>query len=153
MTTRAFTAVVTGTDATAYVVAPFDPDEVWGVRPRHPLRGTIDGGGFRGSFENVGGEWRLSLGPVWRRDHGVRLGDELSFELAEEGPQRSAVDSDIAAALDASPRAAAAFDGLAQFYRKAFLTWIDGTKTRPDERERRIAHMVSRLETGEKTRG
>lgn len=152
MTSLTFTAIVAGTKTTAYVVAPFDPDEVWGQRPRHLLRGTINGRGFRGAFEKRGDEWRCSLGPVWRRDNGVALGDELSFVLEEEGPQRAKVDPDIAAALDASPQASAAFDALAQFYRKAFLTWIDGTKKRPDERVRRIAHMVSRLEAGEKTR-
>lgn len=152
MTSRTFTAVVTGRKTKAYVVLPFDPDEVWGARPAHLLHGTINGRGFRGGFERADGEWRMSLGPVWRRDNGVELGDELTLVLEPEGPQRADVDEDIAAALDASPKAAAAFDGLAQFYRKAFLKWIDGTKKRPDERVRRIAHMVSQLEAGEKIR-
>lgn len=47
------------------------------------------------------GEWRCSLGPFWRRDNGVALGDTLTLE--EEGPQRAAVDDDIAEALDALP--------------------------------------------------
>src|SRR5690349_2768970 len=153
MTSRTFTATIVGRRTAAYVTMPFDPDEVWGARPRHLLRGTANGCTFRGSFDRVDGEWRCSLGPVWRRDNGVDLGDAVTFELEEEGPQRGAVDDDIAAALEASPEAAAAFDGLAQFYRKAFLKWIDGTKKRPDERARRIAHMVSRLEAGNKTRG
>lgn len=152
MTSRTFTAVVEGRKTKAYVVTPFDPDEVWGVRPTHLLHGTINGCGFRGGFEKVDGEWRMSLGPVWRRDNGVGLGDELTLVLEPEGPQRADVDDDIAAALDASPKAAAAFYGLAQFYRKAFLTWIAGTKKRPEERVRRITEMVSLLEAGKKTR-
>ena len=49
-------------------------------------------------------------------------------------------------------RTEAFFDGLAQFYRRAFLRWIDGTKRRPEERARRIAEMVALLERGEKQR-
>ena len=80
-----------------------------------------------------------------------------TFTAAVEGRKTKAYvampfDPDIAAALDASPQASAAFDALAQFYRKAFLKWIDGTKKRPDERARRITHMVSQLEAGNKTR-
>jgi len=44
--------------------------------------------------------------------------------------------------LEASPEAGTFFDSLAQFYRKAYLRWIDGTKRRPDVRARRIALPV-----------
>ena len=44
------------------------------------------------------------------------------------------------------------FDGLAHFYRRAFLRWIDATTRRPDERARRIAEMVDLLGRGEKQR-
>jgi hypothetical protein len=51
-----------------------------------------------------------------------------------------------------NPAAASFFDGLAQFYRKGYLTWIAGTKRRPEERARRIAEMISLLEAGKKQR-
>ncbi len=44
------------------------------------------------------------------------------------------------------------FDGLAQFYRQAYLRWIDATKKRPDERSRRIAEMVDLLVQEKKQR-
>ncbi len=69
-----------------------------------------------------------------------------------EGLQRGDLDADIAAALDAHPAAGAFFDSLAQFYRKAYLRWIDGTKRRPHERVRRIQEMVTLLEAGIKER-
>ena len=72
--------------------------------------------------------------------------------LAPEGPQRQALDPDIASALQAEPEAAAFFDGLAQFYRKGFLTWIAATKKKPDERARRIAETVRLLKAGIKER-
>ncbi len=72
--------------------------------------------------------------------------------LTPEGPQRDDLAPDIAAALDAEPAAAAMFDSLAQFYRRAYLRWIDGTKRRPDVRAARIAEMVELLKAGHKER-
>ena len=61
------------------------------------------------------------------RDIGVVVGDEVIVELAPEGPKRADLAEDISAALAANPAAAAFFDTLAQFYRKAYLRWIDAT--------------------------
>jgi uncharacterized protein YdeI (YjbR/CyaY-like superfamily) len=72
--------------------------------------------------------------------------------LAPEGPQRVDLADDLAAALAANPAAAAFFDTLAQFYRKAYLSWIDGTKRRPDVRAARIAEVVDLLAAGIKQR-
>ena len=52
----------------------------------------------------------------------------------------------------ANPAAAAFFDTLAQFYRKAYLRWIDGTTRRPDLRAARIAEVVDLLAAGVKQR-
>jgi len=52
-------------------------------------------------------------------DTGMAIGDEVTVELEPEGPQRGDLADDIAAALAANPAAAAFFDTLAQFYRKA----------------------------------
>jgi uncharacterized protein YdeI (YjbR/CyaY-like superfamily) len=69
-----------------------------------------------------------------------------------EGPQRGDLADDISAALEASPAAAAFFDALAQFYRKAYLRWIDATTRRPDLRAARIAEVVDLLAAGIKQR-
>ena len=73
-------------------------------------------------------------------------------ELAPEGPQRGDLAEDISAALAANPAAAAFFDTLAQFYRKAYLRWIDATTRRPDLRAARIAEVVDLLAAGVKER-
>jgi uncharacterized protein YdeI (YjbR/CyaY-like superfamily) len=73
-------------------------------------------------------------------------------ELEPEGPQRTDLADDIAAALDANPAAAAFFDTLAQFYRKAYLRWIDATARRPGLRAARIAEVVDLLAAGIKQR-
>ena len=74
----------------------------------------------------------------------------MSVELAPEGPQRADLADDVAAALEANPKAGEFFDGLAQFYRKAYLRWIESTKRDPDERVRRIARTVELLAAGVK---
>ena len=56
----------------------------------------------------------------------------------------------VAAALEANPKAGEFFDALAQFYRRGYLRWIDGTTRRPEVRQERIARMVELLESGVK---
>ena len=58
----------------------------------------------------------------------------------------------MAAALEAAPEAATFFDSLAQFYRRAYLRWIDATRRRPDVRPARIAEMIELLKAGHKQR-
>jgi uncharacterized protein YdeI (YjbR/CyaY-like superfamily) len=94
----------------------------------------------------------MSLGPSYRRDCGFRVGDRVQAALSLEGPQRDALAPDLAAALAASPAAAEFWDGLAQFYRKGYLRWVDATKRSPDLRAARIAELVQLLEDGRKSR-
>jgi len=94
----------------------------------------------------------FSLTPMWMRDAGVVADDDVIVELAPEGPQRGDLADDIAAALEASPAAGAFFDTLAQFYRKAYLRWIDATTRRPDLRAARIEEVVQLLAAGIKQR-
>ena len=76
----------------------------------------------------------------------------MIVELAPEGPQRADLAEDISAALAANPPAGAFFDTLAQFYRKAYLRYIDATTRRPDLRASRIAEVAGLLADGMKER-
>jgi hypothetical protein len=134
------------------IAVPFDPDEVWGAKAEHPVGGTINGGQVRGTIALGSGGWALALTPMWMRDADVTAGDDVTVELAPEGPQRGDLAGDISAALEANPDAAAFFDTLAQFYRKAYLRWIDATTRRPDLRTARIAEVVDLLAAGIKQR-
>jgi uncharacterized protein YdeI (YjbR/CyaY-like superfamily) len=69
-----------------------------------------------------------------------------------EGPQSDALAPDIAAALSAEPEAARFFDGLATFYRKNYLRWIEATKRSPEVRAQRIAELVELMKAGKKER-
>ena len=149
---RRFRAVVAVDRSGRTVVpVPFDPDEVWGVKPRHPVRGSVAGCSMRGIVEKPAEGPVITLGPAWTRVP-LRDGAEVEVVLEPEGPQRADLAPDIAAALDAAPDAAAFFDSLAQFYRNAWLRWIDSTKRNPEQRPLRIAEMVRNLQAGRKER-
>jgi len=145
-------SVAAGPRGHAVIAVPFDPDEMWGAKARHPVNGEINGRFVRGTIAPDGGGWVFAMTPMWMRDTGIAVGDEVTAELSPEGPQRADLAADIAAALAANPGAAAFWDTLAQFYRKAYLRWIDGTTRRPDLRAARIAEVVDLLAAGIKER-
>ena len=150
---RSFQARLEGSEkGRVYVVLPFDPAKVWGLRTRYHVRGTINDLGVRGALEQFGKGYFLALGPVYRRGAGLQLGDAVTVVLMPEGPQRDALAADIAGALAAEPDAGRFFDGLATFYRKNYLRWIAATKRSPDLRAQRIAQFVELMKAGEKTR-
>ena len=149
---RFSTTVVKNPKGRVLVPLPFEPDDAWGSKPEHPVAGSVNGMGVRAVVEALDDGWAIVLGPAWRRDCGIAPGDAVEVVLEPEGPQREDLADDIAAALDASPQAAAFFDGLAQFYRNAYLRWIDATKRKPELRPVRIAEVVELLEAGVKER-
>ncbi len=134
------------------VPVPFDPDQVWGAKPRHHVAGVVNGMQVRAVIEAVGDDLGFVLGPAWRRGCGIAAGDLVQVQIAPEGPQRADLPPDFAAALEGNPAAGAFFDSLAQFYRKSYLRWIDGTRRRPQLRAERIAVVVQLLADHRKTR-
>ena len=151
-TRRYSTTVVIDSRQRVVVPVPFDPDEAWGRKDVHRLRGTVNGMGVRAILEPSESAYVFVLGAAWRRGCGIEPGDAVDVVLAPEGPQRTDLPPDVVAALEAEPGAGAFFDSLAQFYRKAYLRWIDGTKRRPEMRAERIAEMVELLKAGHKER-
>jgi len=139
-----FQGTVTAVGDRAVIALPFDPEEVWGRRGRHLLAGTIGGCRWHGVPEPHGEGFAVAMGPVWRRDNGVELGATVEVVLAPEDPQLDNVGPDIAAGLAAEPEARAFFEGLAGFYRRNFIRWIEGAK-RPATRAARIAGMMALL--------
>ena len=144
--------VTAGPRGSAIIAVPFDPDEAWGAKAQHPAGGTINGRQVRCTVAPGGDGWSFTVTPMWMRDAGVAAGQDVIVELGPEGPQRGDLADDISAALGASPAAAAFFDTLAQFYRKAYLRYIDATTRRPDLRAARISEVVDLLAAGIKQR-
>lgn len=50
--------------------------------------------------------------------------------------------------MASDPAAAAFFDSIAQFYRTAYVRWIEATTRRPDVRATRIREVVALLADG-----
>jgi hypothetical protein len=134
------------------IVVPFDPDEAWGTKAAHHVNGTVNACRVRVTIAPDAGGWAFTLSPSRMLAMDLAAGSEVVAELAPEGPQRGDLADDIAAALAASPAAGAFFDTLAQFYRKAYLRYIDATTRRPDVRAARIAEVVNLLAGGIKER-
>ena len=89
---------------------------------------------------------------MWVRDAEVSVGKQVKVVLEPEGPQRDDLAPDVSAAFDADPAAKAFFEALAQFYRKAYLRYIDATKRTPELRAERIAEVVALCHEGAKER-
>ena len=153
MKSQRFVVTITaGPGGKLLVAVPFDPDAVWGAKRRHHVAGTVNGARVRAVLEPAGDGFGFTLGPKSPGACGVSVGTEVTVEIAPEGPQRDDLAADVAAALSADPDAGAFFDSLAQFYRRAYLRWIDATKRQPEQRAERIAEMVVLLKSGIKAR-
>ena len=132
-----------------FIAIPFNPNEVWGVKQRHHITGTVNGYGVRGSLGSDGKQYFLPLGAAWRRGCGLDAGDAVAVVLSPEGPQSESLSTDVAEALDAEPQAKAFFESLATFYRNTYIKWIESAK-RPETRTARIHEMIQLLKVGKK---
>jgi uncharacterized protein YdeI (YjbR/CyaY-like superfamily) len=94
----------------------------------------------RGVVELHDGVQGFIVGVAWLRECPLVAGKKAHVELSPEGPQRHDLAEDVASALQASPNAGMFFDSLAQFYRRGYLRWIDGTKRRPELRQTADRH-------------
>jgi Bacteriocin-protection, YdeI or OmpD-Associated/Domain of unknown function (DUF1905) len=151
--TRRFSVQVAADPRGQGIIAmPFDPDEAWGVKARHHVNGTVNGWRVRVTLMPGDNGWAFSMNEGRMGQLGIAVGSEVTVELTPEGPQRADLAEDLAAALDANPDAGAFFDVLAQFYRNAYLRYIDATKRKPDLRAERIAEVVDLLAAGVKER-
>lgn len=136
----------------ARVPVPFDPDTAWGLKREHHVAGTVADMPIRGNVTEDAAGWAFTLGQAWLRDCPIGPGDTVKVVIAPDGPQRSDLASDLAAALEENPEAGAFFDSLAQFYRNAYIRWIDATRRRPDVRAQRVQEVVDLLSKGIKER-
>jgi len=151
VTAKRFESTVVRTRTKSYVPVPFDPNDAWGWKVRHYVKGSVGGCSIRGVLRSEGDGYALPLGAAWLRDNLLPTAATIDVVLEPDGPQSEALAADIAQALNASPEAETFFQSVAPFYRKNFLRWIDQAK-RPETRAARIAEMVAMLEAG-KLRG
>jgi hypothetical protein len=149
LSTQNFKTVIAKSGTRTFIRIPFNPNEVWGVKGRHYITGTVNGHGVRGSLGSDGTQYFLPLGAAWRRDCGLQAGANVEVVLSPEGPQSESLSPDIAGALNAEPQAMAFFESLATFYRNTYIKWIESAK-RPETRAARIREMIKLLTAGKK---
>jgi len=149
LTTQRFNTVISKSGTRTFIPLPFNPNEVWGVKQRHHIRGSVNRQGVRGSLGSDGVQYFLPLGAAWRRGCGLEAGAKVEVVLSPEGPQSELLSPDVTAALDAEPQAKAFFESLATFYRNTYIKWIESAR-RPETRTARIKEMVKLLKAGEK---
>ena len=149
MSSQQFKTVISKAGSRVFIALPFNPNDVWGVKGRHHIRGTVNGYQVRGSLGSDGTQYFLPLGAAWRRDCGLEAGARVEVKLWPEGPQSESLSADVAAALDAELQAKAFFESLATFYRNTYIKWIESAK-RPETRSARIHEMIQLLKAGKK---
>ena len=149
MNRQRFSTIIEKSGTRTLIAIPFDPNEVWGVKGRHYISGSVNGCAIRGPLGSDGTRYFIPLGEAWRRDNGLEVGAAVEVELSPEGPQAETLAADINAALDQAPVAKAFFEALATFYRKGYINWIEGAK-RPETRAARIDEMMKLLAAGKK---
>ena len=132
-----------------FIPLPFNPNEVWGVKQRHHITGSVNVYGVRGSLGSDEKQYFLLLGAAWRRDCGIDAGTKVDVVLSPEGPQSENMSPDVIRVLDAEPQAKAFFESLATFYRNTFIKWIESAK-KPETRAARINEMIALLKAGKK---
>jgi hypothetical protein len=149
LSSQQFKTTITKVGTRTFIALPFHPNEVWGVKRRHHIAGTVNGHKVRGSLGSDGKQYFLPLGAAWRRDCGLEAGDTVDVTLSPEGPQSEALSDDVSDALNAEPQAKAFFESLATFYRNTYIKWIESAK-RPETRAARIQEMIGLLKANEK---
>jgi hypothetical protein len=125
LTSQHFKTIISKSGTRVFIPLPFNPNDVWGVKGRHHITGSVNGHGVRGSLGSDGTQYFLPLGAAWRRGCGLDVGSKVDVVLSPEGPQSESVSSDVASALDADPQAKAFFESLATFYRNTYIKWIE----------------------------
>ena len=149
MSTQHFKTVIARSGTRTFIPISFNPNEVWGVKQRHHITGTVNGYGVRGSLGSDGTQYFLPLGAAWRRNCSLDAGSSVEVALSPEGPQSEGLSPDVSGALEAEPQARAFFESLATFYRNTYIKWIESAK-RPETRTARIKEMIELLKAGKK---
>jgi Bacteriocin-protection, YdeI or OmpD-Associated/Domain of unknown function (DUF1905) len=141
------TLELAGKTATGFRV-PADVVEALGKGKRTHVLVTINGYTYRNTVAVYGDEYLLGVSAENREGAGVRAGEEIEVDLElDTAPREVDVPPDLAAALDAAPRAMQAFDGLSYSNKRRITLSVEDAKT-PETRQRRIDKAIADLQGG-----
>ena len=120
MTTKRFESKVVRTKTKAYIPVPFEPNDEWGWKIRHYVKGTVGGRSIRGLLRSQDDSYVLPLGAAWLRDNVLPTSATIDVVLEPDGPQPGTLAEDIAQALSASPEAETFFQSVARSIERTF---------------------------------
>ena len=143
-----FTAVIHKVGINPCVDVPAEASAALGRTGYVPVRGTLDGHAFRAGLVSLGGgRHRLFVNGVMRTAAGVDTGDSVEIALAvDPDPRELPVPDALREALDADPRASAAWEMLTPSRRKEILAYLNHLK-HPTSVQRNVERAVARLVT------
>ncbi len=117
---------------------------------RPPVRVTLGDHTYRSTVARRGERYLVGVSAADREAAGVTAGDELDVMIAlDTEPREKAVPEDLAAALEAEPKAKEFFAGLTPTQRGYFVSDIESAK-REETRHRRIEKALATLREGRK---
>lgn len=144
---RATIVTAAGKSATGIEV-PAKVVEGLGTSKKPKVHVTIKGFSYRSSIAVMGGKFMLPVSAAVRESAGVAGGDPVEVELAlDTEPREVAVPDDFAAALEKSPAAKRAFEGMPYSHQLRHVLAIEAAKA-AETRARRIEKAIAMLLEG-----
>jgi hypothetical protein len=141
------TILQSGKTATGIEV-PAEVVEALGAGRRPAVTITINGFTYRSTIAVMGGAYMVGVNAENRAGAGVAGGDEVDVDIElDTAPREVSVPEDLAAALDAEPKARATFDGLSYSNKSWHVLQVTGART-DETRQRRIARSIEMLKEG-----
>jgi hypothetical protein len=127
------------------IEVPAEVVEALGAGKRPPVVVRVNGYSYRSTIAPMGGKYLIPFSAERRRESGIAGGDDIDVEVVlDSAPRVVDVPEDLRAALDDSPKAAAAWAELSYSHQKAHVTAVLGAKA-AETRARRIAGAVAKL--------
>ena len=129
-----------------FVAVPPKVAAAAGLKHRDRVRGTVNGVPYRSALMKYSGVFHMGVHKATLAKAGLERGNEarVSIERDPEPLPTDTVPPDLARALRANARAAAAFRRLAPSHRREYVGFVIEAK-KPETRARRVAKTVTAL--------
>lgn len=146
------TKVEAGERGRVFITIPFAPQDKWGKKSRHFVKGTVNATAFSGSLGTRGGIHFFPINKELQETAAIGPGDTVTVVIEpQEAASSSELPEDLDKALAKEPAARKFLDGLSAFYRNTYLKWITEAK-KAETRATRVQQTVALLKQGKKQR-
>ena len=142
------TTILQGGKTATGIRIPDEVVEALGSGKRPPIRVTINGYTYRNTVAVMDGVYMVGVSAEHRTGADVAGGDEVDVEIElDTAPREVTLPADLAAALEAEPKARETFDRLSNSNKGWHVSQVTGAKT-DKTRQRRIVKSVEMLKQG-----